>query len=502
MNERAGTQRDAATIALGGSIAFVGRICTMGLSYVLALILARGLGASDYGLYVVGFSLVNLIGSLALLGLNRGAVRFIAMYRGIEDHSRVKGTIWVAVGLVLLTGILAAVLVTLFAEPLMRLLRAPAAFRHYLADLRWWIPVWALTLTVAATVEALKRLDIRTAIVDMGAPLLRVLFTGAALLVGARLSGVVWANVAASLIALLAIGASAYRLFRPQLKGVPALLPVRELLAFSLPVMLFNLLSLSQNQVEVYLLTAMQSSEATGVFNIASRTSVLIVAFLEGLGYIFSPFISDLSNRQEMSQLQELVSTVTRWSFMIGLPIALTLILFNGPILRIFGTSFEQAVPALIVLSLGQLINAATGPVGIILTMSGHPKVNLIDSILTLILNVVLDVLLIPRLGIMGAAIGSSIAIGLVNILRTIQVYWILHIWAYDWRFLKPVAAAAVAGGATYLLISRGLGSEWLTFGVGLALFGVVYAGGILLLGLSESDMLVLRSLKARVRGN
>jgi O-antigen/teichoic acid export membrane protein len=134
--------------------------------------------------------------------------------------------------------------------------------------------------------------------------------------------------------------------------------------------------------------------------------------------------------------------------------------------------------------------------------MSGHPKVNLIDSILTLILNVVLDLLLIPRLGIMGAAIGSSIAIGLVNILRTIQVYWILHIWAYDWRFLKPVAAAAVAGGATYLLISRGLGSEWLTFGVGLALFGVVYAGGILLLGLSESDMLVLRSLKARVRGN
>lgn len=502
MTEPTQAQRDAVTIAFGGGIAFIGRICTMVFSYVLALVLARGLGAGDYGLFVVGLSLVNLIGSLVLLGLNRGAVRFIAMYRGDQDRARELGTIKASVGIVLLTGILAAASVMLLAQPLIRLLRAPPQFGQYLAGFAWWIPIWALTLVIAATVEALKRLEYRTIVVDIGWPLLRVLLTGGVLLLGAGLSGVVWANVAASVLSLVAIVILAYRLFSSRLRGVRAEFVTRQLLAFSLPVMLFNLLNLSQNQVEVYLLTAMQSSEATGVFNIASRTSVLIVAFLEGLGLIFSPFISDLTHRRQTAQLQDLMSTVTRWSFTAGLPITLVLILFNQPILRIFGTAFEQAAPALFVLSIGQLINAATGPVGTLLTMSGHAKINLIDSLLTLILNVVLDLLLIPRLGILGAAIGSSIAIGLVNILRTLQVYWILRIWAYDWRFGKPVLASAAASGAAYLVAARGLGSEWLTFGVGLVVFAFVYVAGIWLLGLSESDLLVLRKLKTRVLRN
>jgi O-antigen/teichoic acid export membrane protein len=492
--------QDVVTIARGGSIAFVGRLFSMALGYVLAAILARGLGAGDYGLFVIGFSLVNLIGSFSILGLNRGTVRFVALYRGIGDRGRELGTFRASLAIVLLSGLVSAGLLVVLAEPLAEVLNTPSEFANYLWGFACWIPLWALIYQLAAAIEALKRLEYRAIIVDVGWPLMRVLLSGGVLLAGGRLVGVVGANLVASVIALVLVGLSVYRLFFRELRGVHAVSPVRQLLIFSLPVMLFNLLNISQNQIEIYLLAALCSSEATGIFNVAARTSVLTVAFLEGLGFIFSPFVSDLTNRRQVTELKSLMSTVTRWSFMFGLPISLAMILFSRPILHIFGNAFVEAVPALIILSIAQLINAATGPVGVILTMSGHPNLNLLDSILTLGLNIVLNVLLIPPLGILGAAIGSGIATSLVNLLRTLQVLLVLRIWAYDRQFVKPLIAAAVAAGITYVaVVARGLGSEWLNLGVGLGILGVVYVGGILVLGLSQSDVLILKTLRERV---
>lgn len=494
------SQQDVVTIARGGSIAFVGRFFSLALNYVLAMIMARGLGASEYGLFVVGLSLVNLLGSLSLLGLNRGTVRFIAIFRGTGDRSRELGVYKTSVRLVLASGIAIALLLVALADPLGNLLNIPSETGAYFWGFALWIPIWALTFELAAVAEALKRLEYRTAIVDIAWPVARVLLTAGVLILGGRLASVVWANLVASVLALLLAAASVHRLFLRGLEGVRAISDPRQLLAFSLPVMLFNLLALSQNQVDVYLLAALESSASTGLFNVAARTTILIVAFLEGIGIVFSPFVAELSSQNRMTDLKRLVSTVTHWSFMIGLPVAIAIILFHRPILLLFGDAFLAAAPALIVLSIAQLINAATGPVGIVLTMSGHPNLNLLDSILTLVLNVVLNVLLIPRLGILGAAIGSTVAICSVNVLRSLQVSLILRAWIYNRQFLKPIVAVGVAGGITYWAINaRSLGSEWLTFGVGLLAFSLIYVAGILFLGLSESDLLVLRTLRNRM---
>ena len=494
------SQQDVVTIARGGGIAFVGRFFSLALNYLLAMIMARGLGASDYGLFVVGLSLVNLLGSLSLLGLNRGAVRFIAIYRGMGDRSRELGVFKTSLRFVLASGITVALLLVALADPLGELLNIPSGLTAFFLGFGCWIPIWALTFQLAAVAEALKRLEYRTAIVDIGWPVARVLFTAGVLIVGGRLAGVVWANLLASVLALIFAAVSVQRLFLRDLKGVQATSDARQLLAFSLPVMLFNLLALSQNQVDVYLLAALDSSESIGLFNVAARTTILIVALLEGLGIIFSPFVADLSSQDQMTDLKRLVSTVTYWSFMVGLPVAVAIMLFYRPILLLFGEAFVAAAPALIVLSIAQLINAATGPVGVVLTMSGHPNLNLLDAILTLVLNVVLDVLLIPPLGILGAAIGSAVAISSINVLRSFQVSLILRAWIYSRQFLKPLVAAGLAGGITYLAITaRGLGSEWLTFGVGLFVFSLIYVAGILILGLSESDLLVLRTLRNRM---
>jgi O-antigen/teichoic acid export membrane protein len=338
-------------------------------------------------------------------------------------------------------------------------------------------------------------------IFDIGWPLARLVLTFLVLAGGGQLYAVVTANIVATGLAMGAMGITVYRLFYRELQDVTAVSPLRPLLEFSLPVMLFNIVILSQSQIEVYLLTALQSVEASGIFSAAARTSILIVAFLEGLGVIFSPVVADLSHRGRMADLKALTTTVTRWSFISGLPAALLIILFREPLLLLFGPDFVLAAPALVILSLGQLINAATGPVGIILTMSGQPRINLANSVLTLLLSIMLGIALIPRYGLVGAALGSSFSTSIVNVFRLVLVYKLLGIWAYNRQFVKPVIAAVIAIGITYTAVLRTNHdpANWWYSLPGILIFLVSYGACILLLKLDEADMIVMRMVRSRL---
>jgi O-antigen/teichoic acid export membrane protein len=270
-------------------------------------------------------------------------------------------------------------------------------------------------------------------------------------------------------------------------------------MAFSLPVMLHNLLNISRNQVEIYLLAMLISAGASGVFNVAARTSLLVVAFLDGLGIVFSPFIAELVNRPQNRELRDLMSIVTRWSVSLGLPVSLALVVFSRPIVQLFGSGFIDAVPALVILAIAQLINAATGPVGTFITMSGRPGLNLINSLLSVVLSLSLGLILIPRYGITGAALSSGISITSVNLLRAIQVHSALRIWYYDWRLLKPVVGAGIAVCITSIVLWLAHSeSDLVTLGVGMPIFFLVYLGSLFFFGLEESDLAVLKNVRGR----
>ena len=134
------------------------------------------------------------------------------------------------------------------------------------------------------------------------------------------------------------------------------------------------------------------------------------------------------------------------------------------------------------------------------ITMTGHSRVTLANSITSLVVSLGLDVLLIPRWGIVGAALAVTLTTVLINTLRTIQVFLFLRLWPYNWSFLKPVMAALLAGGVTYFA------NQWLSLlpmalrvGVGMLSLWSIYALVVLLSKLSAEDHLVLDRLWARV---
>jgi O-antigen/teichoic acid export membrane protein len=184
------------------------------------------------------------------------------------------------------------------------------------------------------------------------------------------------------------------------------------------------------------------------------------------------------------------------------LPFFLTLVLFGRPILSIFGEEFGTGTTALVIVSVGMLVNAGTGICGGVIDMSGYSKLSFLNSLVSVIMILALDILLVPIWGVNGAAVTSAMSMAGVNIARLIQVYWLHRLWPYNVTFLKPIVAGAVAlvvGLSSGRLMPADLNLLYLV--INIAAVYVSFVGATLLLGLSEEDRVLLSRTRRRFAG-
>jgi O-antigen/teichoic acid export membrane protein len=192
---------------------------------------------------------------------------------------------------------------------------------------------------------------------------------------------------------------------------------------------------------------------------------------------------------------------VTKWLCYSALAMFACIAIFRTELLHVFGRSFTAGDTALLVLAAGQLVNAGAGPTGALLTMTGRQKWELANTLSMVAFNFVLNLILIPRMGVIGAAIATAASIATINGLKLVQVYMLLGLRAHNLKYLKGVLA--IGGGAliAYLLYS------WLSNGgysaftrVPLAALALVItaASGLWLLGLDHEDKMAITALRIR----
>jgi O-antigen/teichoic acid export membrane protein len=168
-------------------------------------------------------------------------------------------------------------------------------------------------------------------------------------------------------------------------------------------------------------------------------------------------------------------------------------------VLAIFGPEFVIGVSSLVVLCIGRLFDTAVGSVGVVLRMTGHSRVVLVDSLLLLALSLALNGVLVPRYGILGAALAGSVCVVFVNGLKLIQIYRFLHIHPYSFALLKPLAAGIVSFAAVRLA-SVWLGNDLWQICVLLGAFWILYLVMLYGLGLAHEDVAVLKAVYGRMR--
>jgi O-antigen/teichoic acid export membrane protein len=274
-----------------------------------------------------------------------------------------------------------------------------------------------------------------------------------------------------------------------------------ELFFYSLPLVFSRFMNVIMARSNTILVGYFRDPTSTGLFGAVVQLSPFVSLGLVSFTKIFSPVIADLWERGDLSELRSTFKTVSKWVFSVGLPFFIVFMVFAPSLLRVFGPDFERAATTLRVMSAGQIINVVVGPLGYLLAMTGRQKLNLANAIALAIINVTLNIVMIPRWGIVGAAMGTSIAVVLVNIVRVIQVKRIYGFTPFRPDMFKPALAAAVTGSIFYILRLR-LGWEDIprTLAMSAACF-VVYGGLLYLLGLSEEMEILKEVLARRKRG-
>lgn len=185
-----------------------------------------------------------------------------------------------------------------------------------------------------------------------------------------------------------------------------------------------------------------------GVYAVASRLATAINMPTDSLGASLAPSFSGLVGRGDTEGLRRLFHTSTRWIFLLASGMALVLVLGGLPILHVFGKDFRAGYVVLCILAVGQMASAAFGANGTLITMTGHPKVNLANSLCLGMGNLGLNLLLVPRYGALGAAAAAAASVITVNLARATEIRLILKIGPWDRTILKPMLILVLSGGA------------------------------------------------------
>ncbi|MEJ2115121.1 MAG: polysaccharide biosynthesis C-terminal domain-containing protein, partial [Gammaproteobacteria bacterium] len=176
-----------------------------------------------------------------------------------------------------------------------------------------------------------------------------------------------------------------------------------------------------------------------GIYGAASKIAGIVTIGLLFANSVLAPYISELFHNNKVHYLQYLVTYSTRIASIIAVLILLSFYFYGEIILKLFGEEFTVGHNAMVILSIGMILNVIAGSVGLLMSMTGHQKQAVSFFITGCIINIVLNLLFIPRYGIEGAAIATAISIAFWNISLAIYIKYKLSINSTIFNTLKYV---------------------------------------------------------------
>jgi O-antigen/teichoic acid export membrane protein len=308
---------------------------------------------------------------------------------------------------------------------------------------------WSLLLLHAQVLQGLERIGDALFLQGVGIPLINI----PALLILTRTQGVTGAAMSflTSTVLVLVIGVVMWRRATPSLGGLKGDFATRTLMESSRPLFLMDFTMVVIGLTDTLLLGVVRDSDAVGVYNAVLRIAVLASSMLDATSVVVAPKFAAMHARGDSAALGGLARGAAKTATLIAVPYVLIVGVAPARVLSLFGPEFRAGAVALVVLALGQLINAATGSVGYLLIMTGHEKLMRNNTLGTSFLKIVLQVLLIPPFGFLGAAFAAAISDSARNLIAMALVWRRLSIFTLPLpdRFVNryfPGSGASVSG--------------------------------------------------------
>lgn len=194
----------------------------------------------------------------------------------------------------------------------------------------------------------------------------------------------------------------------------------RSMIKMAKPLLFVSATTLLASSIDVIMLGWLSDSSSVGLYTVATRLVLFIAFFLQITNSAISPKIATFFANGKILEIKVMVKQVTFGLIIIGIISTVFFFFLGKPLLGLWGEEFTQAYYCLIILCFGQFINISTGCSGVLLIMSGNEKVFSYITSISLLFNFLLNLILITKYDILGAAVATSITIAGENIVRVI----------------------------------------------------------------------------------
>ena len=427
-------------------LVFIGTIVGLFFAFVGRLMVARYWTASDYGVFSLAFAILNICAIISAVGLQNGASRSIAYARGKNESEKIQGFISASIWLALAGGLIMCLILFLTSKAIAENILHEPALTSPLRIFSIAIPFFTLIIVFTAIFLGFGLVQAKVYFHDILRNVLFPLLLLGVILLNLSFNGVFYAYTLSLVLPclLLIIYAHKHIPLSIRFTAKPAANPVaKELLIFSLPLLGVAMLGMIIAWTDTLMLGYFQSSVEVGLYNAANPVAQLLSSPLGALLVVYMPVTSDLYAKGLMPELRRNFSTLTKWLCSLTLPLFLILFLFPDTVLNfLFGANYIFATNTLRILSLGFIINNFLGPNGATLIAMGESRFMMWATLAIAVVNVGLNIILIPPLGIAGAAVASVGAITSINLMRCWKLYSLCKAKPLNKNVIKPTLAS------------------------------------------------------------
>lgn len=369
---------------------FIGNMLMFGLNLIMPMVLSRLYGVEIFGSYVYGITIVSMSLLLANLGMDVGLLYFIPK----------TGKKYVTSSFVLniFTSAITVLLLYIFL---------PSTIVPYLG-LVWLMSSEQLFFSIYRARHHIKDYFLIKSLVG-------IVGLNAIAFVLHQTLGINEVNI---VIATYISALCSNIVFMHQSKDMFGKFEMHmEFVSYSATIILGGVMSLLVNYIDIVMIKAMLGKSDVAIYKVSAELAMIPSIFLRIVNTVFPPLISKLYHEGKIDQVRELYEKLTRYLLLVSSIVIGFLFVFWHPILSLYGPEYLAGKMVLYYRGFGQLINASVGSVWYIVMMTGHPRLRLVGVVATAVINVSLNYLLIPTLGIDGAALASMVSTIFVNIL-------------------------------------------------------------------------------------
>jgi len=466
---------------------------------VTHILVARLFGKVVFGPYQAAVAVVEVLGRAAPVGAIGGEHRFIAAHRAAGEPELAQRALGTGLRLTALAAGALAVALGLGSPLVARV---------------WHDPSLAATLPIMAPVVLFSALTMVLVAATLGAKVARMnlyvrgiaeplLLLGGALVawrLGGGLGRLMVAHLASSaVVAVLAVAACA-RVFGWSYLGGAITAPRHPaFLRFTLPLGASDLMSAILQRADTFLIVTLAGFDAFAVYAAAEFVTRAIANARYVFDHILAPVISEAMHAGDRARVRYNLALVTRWVVTAAAPLAATLIVLRRELLGLYGADFVSGTGTFVIVALAHFVNAALGLTPYVIAMGGRSRLLFINNVGAAALNVALCLVLIPRLGIAGAATAVLVSIAAFQGALTVETWVLERVHPFAPPLLKPLAGALAAFGcqaAVHALALPAGARVVLVIVVGAA----SYLGALLAFGLEPEEQRFLRGLTRRLR--